>query len=132
MCWMDIENFRAIPVSDKAMRNTKAKCISKNHLNKKYFFGPNSPASKEAQRRIVQAGQGRYESSVPSKPSTSVLLEVQKHVRTRLVEVWLAEFMVSPQFMERNQGTHSSSSWDKSATCLKQATVRHKFISVWI
>lgn len=129
MCWMDIENFRGIPASDRATRNVKAKNIRKNHLNRRYYFGPNSPASKEAQRQMMHAGGCRYGSGTSPRPSTAVLREVQKHVRTRLVKVWLAKFMLSPEFMVRNRGSRSSNCWDKSSTSFKQAIVRYWFIS---
>lgn len=52
MCWMEIEAFRGIPVSDKTMRNVKAKQLKGRYFNKSYLFGPNSPASKEGQRQV--------------------------------------------------------------------------------
>ena len=52
MCWMEIEAFRGIPVSDKTMRDIKAKQLRSNYFTKKYFFGPNSPATKEQQRQV--------------------------------------------------------------------------------
>ena len=53
MCWMEIEAFRGIPVCDKAIRDIKAKQLRTNYFNKKYFFGPNSPATKEQQRQVL-------------------------------------------------------------------------------
>lgn len=52
MCWMEIEAFRGVPVSDKAIRNIQAKQLKSRYLNKTYLFGPNSPATKEAQRQV--------------------------------------------------------------------------------
>ena len=113
MCWMDIEVFRGVSTSDKVIRNLKAKKIRKDHLNKNYYFGPNSPVSKETQRMTMQAGGGNYGARLPARPSTPVLREVQKHVRARLEKKWLAEFMMSPEFVERNRNTHLSNSWDR-------------------
>ena len=52
MCWMEIEAFRGIPASDRTIRDIKAKQLRTNYFNKKYFFGPNSPATKEQQRQV--------------------------------------------------------------------------------
>ena len=52
MCWLEIEAFRAIPASDVLLRNVKARQLKTKFLNKKYFFGPNSPASREQQRQV--------------------------------------------------------------------------------
>ena len=52
MCWMEIEAYRGIPVGDKAIRDIKAKQLRNHYFNKKYFFGPNSPATKEQQRQV--------------------------------------------------------------------------------
>ena len=52
MCWMEIESFRGIPASDKHVRDLKARQLRRKYFNKKYFFGPNSPANKEAQRQV--------------------------------------------------------------------------------
>ena len=60
MCWMEIEAFRGIPISDKHVRNVKAKQLRSRYFTKKYFFGPSSPASKEAQRQVTQAGSYMY------------------------------------------------------------------------
>lgn len=54
MCWMEIEAFRGISISDKTIRNIKAKQIRIRYFTKDYLFGPNSPASKEAQRQVNQ------------------------------------------------------------------------------
>lgn len=113
MCWMDIESFRGIPSSNELIRNIKAKKIRKDHLNKSYYFGSNSPAAKETQRMTMQAGGGNYGARLPARPSTPVLREVQKHVRARLEKRWLAEFMMSPEFVKRNRDTRLSGSWDR-------------------
>ena len=52
MCWMDIEAFRRITHTDERKRDLKAKEIKTKYLNKKYFFGPNSPAGKEGQEKV--------------------------------------------------------------------------------
>ena len=52
MCWMDIEAFRRIPHTEEKRRDMKAKDCKVKYFNKKYFFGPNSPAGKEGQEKV--------------------------------------------------------------------------------
>uniref|UniRef100_A0A2K5EZW2 Regulator of G protein signaling 22 n=1 Tax=Aotus nancymaae TaxID=37293 RepID=A0A2K5EZW2_AOTNA len=51
-CWTDIEQFRAITSRDRNQREAKAIYIKNKYLNKKYFFGPNSPASLYQQNQV--------------------------------------------------------------------------------
>lgn len=53
-CWMDIENYRRIPEYREVLRSSKADDIKETYLNRQYFFGPNSPASKEEQTKVMQ------------------------------------------------------------------------------
>ncbi|KAH0617532.1 hypothetical protein JD844_015881 [Phrynosoma platyrhinos] len=53
MCWIDIEQFRRMLHKNKAQREEKSKEIKNKYLNKKYFFGPDSPATKEEQEQQV-------------------------------------------------------------------------------
>lgn len=52
MCWLDIETFKRINHHAAAKRDEKAKEIREKYLNKKYFFGPTSPATKEEQNEV--------------------------------------------------------------------------------
>ena len=52
-CWMDVEAWRRIAPAEERKRDQKAKDIKKSYLNKKYFFGPNSPAGKEGQDKVT-------------------------------------------------------------------------------
>ena len=52
MCWMDVEAFRRIVHSEERKRDTKAKDIKLKYMNKKYFFGSNSPAGQEGQEKV--------------------------------------------------------------------------------
>lgn len=110
MCWLDIEAFRGVSVTDRAFRSLKAKELRKQYLHKGYYFGPNSPASKEAQRQTVLAGGSGFGMRLASRPRTPVFREAQKHVRARLEKIWLMEFIDSPGFLERNRGTKMSRS----------------------
>ena len=51
-CWMDIETWRRTPHEEDRKRDQRARDIKKNYLNKKYFFGPSSPAGKEGQNKV--------------------------------------------------------------------------------
>jgi uncharacterized short protein YbdD (DUF466 family) len=100
---MDIESFRGVPLTDKYVRNMKAKHLRKQYFNKDYFFGPHSPASKEAQRQTRAAGGINAGARLPGRPRTPLFREAQKHVRSRLEKRWLAQFISSHDFLERNK-----------------------------
>ena len=57
-CWMDVEAWRRIAPAEERKRDQKAKDIKKAYLNKKYFFGPNSPAGKEGQDKVIVVDVG--------------------------------------------------------------------------
>jgi len=52
MCWLDIETFKRLPHHAHEKRDEKAKEIREKYINKKYFFGPNSPATKDEQNQV--------------------------------------------------------------------------------
>uniref|UniRef100_A0A673U2T1 Regulator of G protein signaling 22 n=1 Tax=Suricata suricatta TaxID=37032 RepID=A0A673U2T1_SURSU len=52
MCWTDIEQFRRIVYGDRKQREAKSIYIKNKYLNKKYFFGPQSPASLYQQEQV--------------------------------------------------------------------------------
>ena len=52
MCWTDIEQFRRIIYRDRKQREAKSIYIKDKYLNKKYFFGPQSPASLNQQDQV--------------------------------------------------------------------------------
>lgn len=100
LCWMEIEAFRAIPTLNKHLRHYTAKQLRSKYFTKEYFFGPNSPASIEAQREVVAAGGSR---KLPTRPKTPVFIAAQKYVRAKLEKKWLANFLASPQYLARHQ-----------------------------
>ena len=53
MCWLDIETLKRLPHHAHEKRDEKAKEIREKYLNKKYFFGPNSPATKDEQNQVA-------------------------------------------------------------------------------
>ena len=44
---MDIEHFRRMDPKEADEADTKAREIKQKYFNKKYFFGPNSPATRD-------------------------------------------------------------------------------------
>ncbi|CAI5663405.1 unnamed protein product [Oreochromis niloticus] len=49
MCWLDLEQYRRTPRHHKAIRQERSACIAARYLNRKYFFGSDSPATTEQQ-----------------------------------------------------------------------------------
>ncbi|XP_032657382.1 regulator of G-protein signaling 22 isoform X7 [Chelonoidis abingdonii] len=96
MCWLDIEQFRRMLHKEKEKREEKSKAIRNKYLNKKYFFGPNSPATKEQQDQLMQSGGG-WGHILHDRLSSAVLLEIQKYVQMRLEKKWLPLFLAKEQ-----------------------------------
>ncbi|XP_072425703.1 regulator of G-protein signaling 22-like [Chiloscyllium punctatum] len=100
-CWMDIEYFRRIPHNEKDTRDITSKAIKIKYLNRQYFFGPSSPATKVQQNdvMILAGGWGKL---LHDKLSSDILIEVQKYVKLRLERKWLPMFLASPEFVQRH------------------------------
>ncbi|XP_060679974.1 regulator of G-protein signaling 22-like [Hemiscyllium ocellatum] len=100
-CWMDIEYFRRIPHNEKETRDITSKAIKIKYLNRQYFFGPSSPATKVQQNdvMILAGGWGKL---LHDKLSSDILIEVQKYVKLRLERKWLPMFLASPEFVKRH------------------------------
>ncbi|XP_009321401.1 PREDICTED: regulator of G-protein signaling 22 [Pygoscelis adeliae] len=92
MCWLDIEQFRKMLDKDKEKREEKSKDIKNKYLNKKYFFGPNSPATSEQQEQLMHSGGG-WGQILHDRLSAAVLLEIQQCVQKRLEKQWLPLFL---------------------------------------
>ncbi|NXP55519.1 RGS22 protein, partial [Heliornis fulica] len=92
MCWLDIEQFRKMLHKDKEKRKEKSKDIKKKYLNKKYFFGPNSPATREQQEQLMHSGGG-WGQILHDRLSAAVLLEIQQCIQERLEKQWLPLFL---------------------------------------
>lgn len=52
LCWLDIESFRRTPHLESVKRDGKAKDIKTKYLNKKYYFGSKSPATRKQQNEV--------------------------------------------------------------------------------
>ncbi|XP_019406774.1 PREDICTED: regulator of G-protein signaling 22 isoform X5 [Crocodylus porosus] len=96
LCWIDIEQFRRMLHKEKGKREEKSKDIKNKYLNKKYFFGPNSPATREQQEQLMQLGGG-WGQILHDQVSSPVLLEIQKYVQMRLGKKWLPLFLSNEQ-----------------------------------
>ncbi|NWU94412.1 RGS22 protein, partial [Upupa epops] len=92
MCWLDIEQLRKIPHEDKEKCEEKSKNIKNKYLNKNYFFGPNSPATREQQEQLIHSGGG-WTRILRDRLSATVLLEIQQCVQKRLEKQWLPLFL---------------------------------------
>ncbi|XP_067567724.1 regulator of G-protein signaling 22 isoform X2 [Pseudorca crassidens] len=102
MCWTDIEQFRRITYRDRKRREAESMYIKNKYLNKKYFFGPNSPASLYQQDQIMHLSGG-WGKILHEQLDAAVLIEIQKHVLNRLENVWLPLFLASEQFAARQK-----------------------------
>ncbi|XP_066190229.1 regulator of G-protein signaling 22 [Sylvia atricapilla] len=102
MCWLDIEEFRKMLHKDKEKSDEKSKDIKTKYLNNKYFFGPNSPATKEQQEKLMRSGGGRRQ-SLHDQLSAAVLLEVQQCVQERLEKQWLPLFLADERHEVKGQ-----------------------------
>uniref|UniRef100_A0A8C3RF51 Regulator of G protein signaling 22 n=1 Tax=Cyanoderma ruficeps TaxID=181631 RepID=A0A8C3RF51_9PASS len=108
MCWLDIEEFRKTLHKDKEKSDEKSKDIKTKYLNNKYFFGPNSPATREQQEKLMHSGGGRRQ-SLHDQLSAAVLLEVQQCVQERLEKQWLPLFLADEHHGVKGQSVSSSS-----------------------
>ncbi|XP_045310041.1 regulator of G-protein signaling 22 isoform X10 [Leopardus geoffroyi] len=102
MCWTDIEQFRRIIYRDRKQREAKSIYIKDKYLNKKYFFGPQSPASLYQQDQIMNLSGG-WGKMLHEQLDAPVLIEIQKHVLNKLENVWLPLFLASEQFAARQK-----------------------------
>lgn len=100
MAWTDMETFRRISHSLDEKRDKKAREIRDNWLGKKYFFGPDSPATREGRNLIMNLNGGR---PIKERPGTPVILESQKFVRARIERRWLMLFKQTVEFIERQK-----------------------------
>ncbi|EMP39378.1 Regulator of G-protein signaling 22 [Chelonia mydas] len=114
MCWIDIEQFRRMLHKEKEKREEKSKDIKNKYLNKKYFFGPNSPATKEQQDQLMQSGGG-WGRILHDRLSAAVLLEIQKYVQMRLEKKWLPLFLAKEQSGARRKTKHVDNKWVSSS-----------------
>ncbi|KAE8599295.1 hypothetical protein XENTR_v10017130 [Xenopus tropicalis] len=102
MCWIDLEQLRRMPHKEKEKRQEKSKDIKDKYLNKKYFFGPNSPATRDQQEQVMKLAGG-WGKILHDRLSAAVLIEVQKYVRMRIERKWLPMFLATEEYRERQR-----------------------------
>ncbi|KAK4827019.1 hypothetical protein QYF61_013153, partial [Mycteria americana] len=115
MCWLDIEQFRKMVHKDKEKRKEKSKDIKNKYLNKKYFFGPNSPATREQQEQLMHSGGG-WRQILHDRLSAAVLLEIQQCIQKRLEKQWLPLFLADEHHGTEGQAKHVDNKWVSSSS----------------
>ncbi|XP_052643566.1 regulator of G-protein signaling 22 [Harpia harpyja] len=115
MCWLDIEQFRKMLHKDKEKREEKSKDIKNKYLNKKYFFGPNSPATREQQEQLMHSGGG-WGQILHDRLSAAVLLEIQQCIQKRLEKQWLPLFLADEHRGSEGQAEHVDNKWVSSSS----------------
>ncbi|XP_070690893.1 regulator of G-protein signaling 22 [Pempheris klunzingeri] len=101
-CWLDMEQYRRTPQKDKAVRQERSSHIATKYLNRKYFFGSDSPATTEQQNDILRLAGGleRLKLDCLSNP---VVMEIQDMVRNHIEKEWLPLFLSTAEFTERQR-----------------------------
>ncbi|KAI4898135.1 hypothetical protein NFI96_015399, partial [Prochilodus magdalenae] len=101
LCWLDIEQLKRTP-NDAAVWEEKCRNIRTQYLNRKYLFGPSSPANKQQQTELLRLAGGW--AHLQYKPlSMSMLSEVQSLVKSRIERKWLPLFLSSEDFITRQK-----------------------------
>ncbi|KAJ8288377.1 hypothetical protein COCON_G00010360 [Conger conger] len=103
MCWLDIEQYKRLPQKDRAEREERSKDIRSRYISRKYFFGPNSPASREQQEEVIRLGGGWGRILHCRLLGAALAEEVQNHVKRRIEKKWLPLFLAMPEFAERQK-----------------------------
>ncbi|XP_040899864.1 regulator of G-protein signaling 22 [Toxotes jaculatrix] len=101
-CWLDLEQYRRTPQKDKAVKQERSSHIATKYLNKKYFFGPDSPASTEQQNDILHLAGGLERLRLECL-SNLVVVEIQDIIRTHIEKIWLPQFLSTAEFTERQK-----------------------------
>ncbi|XP_060680003.1 regulator of G-protein signaling 22-like [Hemiscyllium ocellatum] len=101
-CWLDIEHYVNISRQEKDSKNIKSKEIINKYMNRKYFFGLSSPATKPQQEEVLALAGGQ-ENLLHNLLSSEVALEVQRYAKERMERQWLPMFLSTPEFAETNQ-----------------------------
>uniref|UniRef100_A0A4W6F3G3 RGS domain-containing protein n=1 Tax=Lates calcarifer TaxID=8187 RepID=A0A4W6F3G3_LATCA len=101
-CWLDLEQYRRTPQKDKAVKQERSSHIVTKYLNRKYFFGPDSPASTEQQNDILHLAGGLERLKLECL-SNLVAVEIQDIVRNHIEKTWLPQFLSTAEFTERQK-----------------------------
>ncbi|KAK1895653.1 Regulator of G-protein signaling 22 [Dissostichus eleginoides] len=95
-CWLDLEQYRRTAQRDMAVRQERSSHIATKYLNRKYFFGSDSPASSEQQNDA-----GGLERLKLERLSDPVAVEIQAIIRSHMEKTWLPLFLSTAEFTER-------------------------------
>ncbi|XP_069813444.1 regulator of G-protein signaling 22 isoform X2 [Dendropsophus ebraccatus] len=101
-CWVDLEHLRRGSHKKKEERLETSKDIKDKYLNKKYFFGPNSPATRDQQEQVMMLAGG-WGKILHDRLPLTVVTEIQKYVRMRIEKKWLPMFLSTEEFRERQK-----------------------------
>nr|XP_019946667.1 PREDICTED: regulator of G-protein signaling 22 [Paralichthys olivaceus] len=101
-CWLDLEQYRRTPQKDKAVKQERSSHIATKYLNRKYFFGPDSPASTEQQNDILYLAGGLERLKLECL-SNLVVVEIQDIIRNHIEKTWLPQFLCTAEFTERQK-----------------------------
>uniref|UniRef100_A0A3B4TX54 Regulator of G protein signaling 22 n=1 Tax=Seriola dumerili TaxID=41447 RepID=A0A3B4TX54_SERDU len=101
-CWLDLEQYRRTPQRDKAVKQERSSHIATKYLNRKYFFGPDSPASTQQQNDIMHLAGGLERLKLECL-SNVVVVEIQDIVRHHIEKTWLPQFLSTAEFTERQK-----------------------------
>ncbi|XP_073535722.1 regulator of G-protein signaling 22 isoform X3 [Phyllobates terribilis] len=125
-CWLDLEHLRRGSHKNKEERLEASKDIKDKYLNKKYFFGPNSPATSDQQEQVMMLAGG-WGKLLHDRLPLIVITEIQKYVRMRIEKKWLPLFLATEEFRERRK--HKSEMKDVVEDVLFQTS--KKKLGVW-
>ncbi|XP_073406554.1 regulator of G-protein signaling 22 isoform X1 [Dendrobates tinctorius] len=101
-CWLDLEHLRRGSHKNKEERLEVSKDIKDKYLNKKYFFGPNSPATSDQQEQVMKLAGG-WGKLLHDRLPLIVITEIQKYVRMRIEKKWLPLYLATEEFRERRK-----------------------------
>ncbi|KAK5922956.1 hypothetical protein CgunFtcFv8_020176 [Champsocephalus gunnari] len=99
-CWLDLEQYRRTAQRDMAVRQEGSSHIATKYLNRKYFFGSDSPASSEQQNDLLRQAGGleRLKRECLSDP---VVVQIQDIIRSHMENTWLPLFLSTAEYTER-------------------------------
>ncbi|CAL8247932.1 unnamed protein product [Lota lota] len=92
-CWLDLEQYRRTSHRDKVAREWRSADITDRYLNRKYFLGPNSPASAVQQNEAKRLKRECL--------SDTLVGEIQSIVKSHIEKTWLPLFLATEEFTER-------------------------------
>uniref|UniRef100_A0A3B4BHG0 RGS domain-containing protein n=1 Tax=Periophthalmus magnuspinnatus TaxID=409849 RepID=A0A3B4BHG0_9GOBI len=92
-CWLDLEQYRRTPQTDTALRQERSAHLVNRYLNKKYFFGSDSPASINQQHERLKL----------HCLSNAAVMEIQDIVRSHIETTWLPDFLSTAEFIQRQK-----------------------------